>query len=495
MEAETELRNLAAVFYNTPDPYGQLLHRRKGLERIVSPPYKKLPRELLCEIFFFFLPATLPPNADAPLLILLQVCRAWKYLVCQSPELWASISVSFDEGVDVQRITTMADHWLARAGATYPLSVTASCTGAYATTVHDSPDLVSGFMNLVLSHAHRLRHVDLNFPIAALLPLFRLPSGSFLALETLCLQPPLSLTDMVPPETGYAQWHWPADSEALQAAPSIREIVYQPALLFTLEEVEALVPDAMERAMRGDGVGNTRHVLFAPSICLPWAQLSTITFPYSAFTLDMWYSVLNECSRLESLWLGLKVSPDEGQLASLIHLPHLNFLGISAFCGGAENLLSRLVVPKLKVFSQTGLQVSPEAFLDFQARAGFELEVIGLGFPITADGIELFLGPLSHLKWLGFIHMSTDHFPESFWDRLRHSEILPDLVEFTIRPTAAQIPYLVDIIDARWENLQFVVHFYNVRPADLPAVTEELNRLVDKYGTAEVERRVDFSII
>jgi hypothetical protein len=193
-DATTELRNIDAVFDNTPDTYGQLLHRRKALQGIVSrgvPP--SLPSDVLSAIFIFFTPVTLPAKADDPLLVLPQVCRAWKDLVSQSPELWASISVSFDhQGLDVQGITRIADHWLTHSGDVYPLRISAACIGEYAKTAHASPELLSSFINLILSHSHRLKQVDLRLPHAALLPLLYLPSGSFPCLKTLTLRPTLA---------------------------------------------------------------------------------------------------------------------------------------------------------------------------------------------------------------------------------------------------------------------------------------------------------------
>lgn len=85
-----------------------------------------------------------------------------------------------------------------------------------------------------------------------------------------------------------------------------------------------------------------------------------------------------------------------------------------------------------------------------------------------------------------------DHFPTSFWEHLSHAELLPKLVELAIQPTAAQISYLVDIIEARWGNPEFIVHLglYHIEAADLAAVTDELRRL-ERYDLANVRRKMN----
>ena len=502
MEPETELKYIVSVFYNTPDPYGQLHLRREDLERIIArgaaPAFTELPPELLSEIFSFFLPVSLPPTEDEQVLTLPLVCRAWKGLVSESPQLWASISIAFDHnGVDVQKITSIADRWLSRAGTICPVNIKAACVGAYETMAHNNPDLVSSFMNLVLSYAHRLKHADLSFPAAAFRPLLHLPAGSFPCLQTLALRPLLGLNDMPAPETGHAQWHWPADATALEVAPSLREICYEPHLLYTLEHLEAFVPDVIDGIMRGDSHSDldvVRHATFAPSVQLPWAALTVINFVFSAFTPRMWFSILAECATLEELSLCIQPSRDDEPPTRPIHLTHLKSLVITAFLGGAEELLHHLVAPKLKEISFTGARIAPAAFLAFQSRSQFDLEYMLFCSHITADDCEIIFDTVPDLKGVVFLLISTEHFPASFWERLRRSEILPNLKKFVLCPTPAQMPYLVDIIEARWEKpaAEFSTVLLNVRPAHWAAVYEELKRL-DKYDCADVKRRVEFA--
>jgi hypothetical protein len=496
MEPETELRYIVSVFYNTPDPYGQLHLQREDLEKIIAhgaaPAFKELPPELLSEIFSFFLPVSLPPTEDEPVLALPLVCRAWKGLVSESPQLWANISIAFDHnGVDVQRITSIAERWLSRAGTICPVNIKAACVGAYATTAYHNPDFVSSFMKLVLSYAHRLKHADLRFPAAAFRPLLHLPAGSFLCLQTLALRPLLGLNDMPAPETGHAQWHWPADATALEVAPSLREICYEPHLLYA-ETLDAFVPDVINTTMYGDSdpyLDIIRRATFAPSVRLPWAALTVINFVFSAFTPRMWFSILAECATLEELWLCIQSSRDGEPPTRPIYLTHLKTLVITAFLGGAEELLRHLVAPKLTEISFTGARIAPAAFLAFQSRSQFDLEYMLFCSHITADDCEILFETVPDLKGVVFMLISTEHFPASFWERLRRSEILPNLTKFVLCPTPSQMPYLVDIIEARWEQPEFSTTLLNVRSFHLAAVNEELKRL-DKYDSEDFDRRL-----
>ncbi|KAJ7439118.1 hypothetical protein FB451DRAFT_1151836, partial [Mycena latifolia] len=205
-KAEAELGRLSVLLFDSDLPFpsddSELVSRYEDLEREIFSlramlaPYKKLPPELLTEIFLFCSapPVALPPKPDEPLLALTQVCSAWRELALQASELWATISVSLtEEETDLWRIAGIAEQWISRAGTAYPLSITVECSGLYAHVICENPELASALVLLIVSHAQRLRHLDLAFPTAALLPLFELPPGAFPCLETVSLRPLLLL--------------------------------------------------------------------------------------------------------------------------------------------------------------------------------------------------------------------------------------------------------------------------------------------------------------
>ncbi|KAF8891938.1 hypothetical protein CPB84DRAFT_1683195, partial [Gymnopilus junonius] len=64
---------------------------------IVMSPIRRLPDDVLSEIFYQCLPTDRPPilgASDAPTL-LMRVCKRWRSVVLSSPRLWAQLSISF----------------------------------------------------------------------------------------------------------------------------------------------------------------------------------------------------------------------------------------------------------------------------------------------------------------------------------------------------------------------------------------------------------------
>ncbi|KAJ7015779.1 hypothetical protein C8F04DRAFT_1171667 [Mycena alexandri] len=493
------MRFQGGELFDLPDPFGELAAERDELERKVSDlqvelaPHRRLPPELLAEIFLFCTAETvsLPPSTDETLLILTQICHSWRELALRSPELWGNIAVVFTEDrCNVERITTISAQWLSRAGDTYPLCITAECTGVYATTACQNPELVASFVPMIISHSHHLRSLDLGFPIAALLPLFVLPSDAFPCLEKMSLRPLLLLDDMVTPEAGSSLgWHWPSTAVALDSAPRIQEVTFSPSPLFKLAELENISANVMEQAMTNVDVGS--HPFFAPEFSLPWTKLSIIAFPFTALAAKAWCSILIQCPKLQRFEVAIKPSTNAdpfihsvGELEQ-IQLDHLTYLSVSAFCGGGDELVDRLTAPGLNLLVLMGTEFPTECLLSFQRRSNFVLETFIPVIPIPADDVERVFEHLPDLKTLIILAISTEHFPSSIWERVGRAELLPQLEAMLIRPTPTQAPFLVDMIAARWEASGAgggpMLGFCDVRPAHLEAITTELRRL-EKYA-------------
>ncbi|KAF7364558.1 F-box domain-containing protein [Mycena venus] len=405
-----------------PGPSGELTAEHEDIERKISSlsiglaPHKKLPPELLAEIFIFCgTPTVALPPKDETVLTLTQICRTWRELALHVPELWASISVSFSEKQnDVERIADISLQWLSRTGEGYPVRITAECTGAYATTASENPDLVASFVStVVIPHAHHLQHLDLAFPIAALLPLFELPSGAFPCLETMSLRPLLLLADLATPETGHSGWHWPATTITFDSAPLVREISFSPTPLFKISELETAVEDIVDRAV-GNPDSVAGHPFFAPTFLLPWSQLSTISFPMTALTADAWCAVLAECPKLTHFEGAVKPSPNYQRVSDHeqpMYLDCLTFLSVSAFSGGGEELIDRLATPRLTVFVLMGCSVPTASLTDFQARSAFTLQTFIPVVPIPADDVERLFQHIPDIATLIVLAVSTEHFP------------------------------------------------------------------------------------
>ncbi|KAJ7291473.1 hypothetical protein C8J57DRAFT_1273112 [Mycena rebaudengoi] len=493
LELEEELNKLRAVFHNTPDPYGVLQSRRDALERdialyhITPALIQHFPSELLLKIFRSCsdFPITLPPKADEPLLLLTQVSRSWRELTLQSPELWASISVNFaQEGTDVQAVTRISEKWLARTGPTYQLSITAACTGKFAELTCEDPLRVSSFMLLVISHAHRLKHLELAFPFTALHPLLHLPCGSLPYLEVLNLQPLLRCVDLGLTERHKESCNWPINAPAFRSLPSIREITFQMNPLSNISGLEEFFERTIDSMMEPSSSGAAATPPpFTPSLSLPWSQLTTMRFLAMKLTPYMWCSILAHCPKLEECWLGL-LSPigHPTQYAGDLYLEQLYHLHI-ATTGDLDEFLTCIVTPQLKTLALWCDTIRPSCISDFQAKSNFALDYF---LPISghfSDDIEPLLQQLPSVKALGRIS-SLDDIPLSVWEQVGRADLCPNLVALIIQPTATAVPSLVNMIASRWkatsgaaDGISPFVAFVNTRPADLEAVNEELKRL------------------
>ncbi|KAK7061262.1 F-box domain-containing protein [Favolaschia claudopus] len=490
-KAALALKNLESVFFNTPDPYGQLLQLRQDLRLMLSPPYQKLPSELWVKIFSDFTPVKFPLNApDEPLHLVPQVCRAWRDLVSQCPQLSASISVILDgEEPDVARISRSAEQWLARAGDICPMDITAACAGAYAKTASVSPDLVSDFITrIALPRTNRLKHLELALPFQCLQPLFDLPRGSFSCLKILSLLPLVAPEHIPVPEAGYCRWHWPLESKAFESAPLLREVTYSPDFLWSFDEIEAMTgTNSIALALSNPnpvGALTTFHSSFAPRFFLPWVQLNSLHCTMTALTPDQWCSVLTHCGGMETLSIVIRPHSDGQQPLAPVRLQLLRSLYVAAYCGGGDDMLDRLVAPKLTSLTCIAPLFHLESVTSFQTRSNVELEYLGLGFKTESPDLGPFLENHSALTTIAFV--VSEHFPTVVWERIGRCELLPNLTTLSVLLTALDVSMVVDIIESRWDNTDFQVEFLSVRPPYLQAVKDELKRL-DRFGCAQVD--------
>ncbi|KAJ6453101.1 hypothetical protein C8R45DRAFT_1193145 [Mycena sanguinolenta] len=497
MRRELEGEPLISVLPAADSSVSQLEDLKNKLSslRIELVPHKKLPPELLAQIFLFCSRPTevvLPPKSNHPLLTLTRICRAWRELALHIPELWASISVTFtEEQSDVERIIDLSSQWLSRAGNEYPLSITAECTEKYAATACENPGFLAPFVSMAISHAYHLQYLHLAFPMAALFPLFELPHGAFPYLETIWLQPLLRLEELAATEPAW--WHWPTTPTAFSSAPLVREISYTPASLLKIAELENnFGDDVIARTLSPSDDVASWNTVFAPTFLLPWSQLRALNFPLTALTAQVWCTILAECTKLETFSAAIKPSLDsqrDSNSEPQINLSHLTILGVVAYCGGGEELIDRLVAPALTALIIVGQPFPPGCLTGFQMRSSFVLKTFMPFVLIPAEDLAVLFQHFLDITELNFLHMSTDHLPTSFWERLGQADLLPKLEALTLRPTAAQASVVVDMIASRWDAAveghvpSLGVSFCDVKPAHLPAINEELRRL-EKYASS-----------
>ncbi|RDB16442.1 hypothetical protein Hypma_002924 [Hypsizygus marmoreus] len=169
-----------------------VLQLRRREKRVLSrfhcilSPIRRLPRELLVEIFLFsrywpsetddFGRTAVGPGCEFSLLSITHVCSEWRRVALTTPALWATI-YACHEGYDptIPRSDPIADEylqtWLSRSGTRHPLDV----------TVIGPPNRIPCPISWIEPYIHRLKTLTLEGAVTAL------PDGSFDMLEMLSI--------------------------------------------------------------------------------------------------------------------------------------------------------------------------------------------------------------------------------------------------------------------------------------------------------------------
>jgi uncharacterized protein YqcC (DUF446 family) len=158
---------------------------------VILSPARRLPPDVLYEIFFHCLPTHHNPvmkYSESPLL-LTRICSSWRALALSSPRIWSKIYIplpgdpSFSSGYGIitdeitlskrrQRFASVlrlrcdaVRRWLLRSG-TCPLSLSVTYPGYYSGGIQDSKDdeLAHEMFNILLLFADRWRDVELSMP-------------------------------------------------------------------------------------------------------------------------------------------------------------------------------------------------------------------------------------------------------------------------------------------------------------------------------------------
>ncbi|KAF8878435.1 hypothetical protein BD779DRAFT_1211723 [Infundibulicybe gibba] len=150
-------------------------------------PVRRVPAEVLIEIFCFAIPGPGHPNLDtnqAPL-NLSQVCTMWRRIALGVPQLWRYISIGVN-GIrhpfkSERHLSTLIHKWVMRAG-DMPLSFRLR-----ATEVRDweQSEFAYAVNNVLTFYAERFVSLDLNAPWILPRTFERFPAGHFQRLETL----------------------------------------------------------------------------------------------------------------------------------------------------------------------------------------------------------------------------------------------------------------------------------------------------------------------
>ncbi|KAJ3576362.1 hypothetical protein NP233_g476 [Leucocoprinus birnbaumii] len=187
-----ELEQLESNISRTQRRLDSLRSRRDALlgctERyqIAIAPYKRLPPEILREIFFACLPETvhLPPRLDEAPLLLTRVCSSWRMLALSTQELWCNFEVALSARARRNYHAMGAlNTWLSRCP-DRPISfrIHAAPRAPFPLPGIRHPILP---IDLIIPHTFRIRTLDLqNISGEQMYALITLPLGSFPMLET-----------------------------------------------------------------------------------------------------------------------------------------------------------------------------------------------------------------------------------------------------------------------------------------------------------------------
>ncbi|KAJ7601180.1 hypothetical protein C8J56DRAFT_912353 [Mycena floridula] len=164
----------------------KLVQEREALEqnvasyKIILAPIRRLPEDMLREIFVHCLPANKAAATvitDAPLL-LGRICHSWRELALSTPALWASIHVQFPYDVDLaraQRLCDEAQTWLARSG-TCPLTIKVLEIG-------DNQPPGIDFIKFLTTKSTQWRSVEISATEGSMVPLLSLTKSDVPRLE------------------------------------------------------------------------------------------------------------------------------------------------------------------------------------------------------------------------------------------------------------------------------------------------------------------------
>ncbi|TFK37605.1 hypothetical protein BDQ12DRAFT_736136 [Crucibulum laeve] len=382
--------------------------------RALMSPIRRLPQDILREIFIYCLPTThnaVMSNEEAPVL-LTQVCSHWRLTALTTPRLWSSVHLpiaipprnqadEFDvEAFDKARVEGLRT-WLQLSGAC-PLSI--SVSSGHAQTI--TPSSVRSLMDTLIAHSSRWENIKIVLPAGSpVWPLIMEISAADL--------PKLRNIAMEVRHDGWGiaaghleLWNNGCTSVGLLEAQSLQEI------------------DLLDA-----------HANLV-SMSVPWHQITTLKIQFSDFrttgiSMESALQILRHSPNLKTCALQLnetvwQVGVDSDSPA---HLPALTDLSISEGTRADASLFfRRLDVPalrhvayqKLKVSTQPGdgATPSPTALPTLLARAHNVESLLLDTSSLTSTDVLQYLSMTPQLKRLSFD--VNDH---PSWPRSRTSWI------------------------------------------------------------------------
>ncbi|KAJ7659064.1 hypothetical protein DFH06DRAFT_435878 [Mycena polygramma] len=266
----------------------------------VLSPVRRIPAELICEIFSWTLPHTRnfdDDTADAAPWYLGHICRTWRHIVTGFPPIWRAVSVFHSADYRHQPLAMLQAQLMRSANA--PLDINWGWRAG--TKTNDAVPL----LDVLLPHSNRWKSLRLNCDsssYASLLPFFRPVKGQLCQLKRL---------ELKVIEYG----HSPTAPDFFSIAPH-------------LPEVFLISPDFEQ---------------YSPSFPLPWQQITH----YRAFLPgEQFFDVLRAASNLVEATVQTDDPVFGGANVTILNLPHLRRLRIED-----DGVLTQITAPALEYFS------------------------------------------------------------------------------------------------------------------------------------------------
>ncbi|KAH9481742.1 hypothetical protein JR316_0006269 [Psilocybe cubensis] len=302
--------------------------------RSLLSPIRRLPPEILTEIFEYCLPSDKFIRAspyEAPLL-LTHVCSAWRNACIANPLLWRSLEIANDcfvlDNVHCRNASSLTHMWFSRAGAC-PLSL----------SVEDDNICSERVMWIISSYGHRFQHLRINIPQPVTLQFGN--ANGYTSLETFEIITPYGLEDFQIAALC---------NSVLMTAPRLREFSWN----------------------------NSAH--FPPSpLRMHWGNLTRLSLNTSVH-VDQCLMIMSKLERITHLTFH-NICLSNPTLSNLkIHLPELTSFII---CGdyNISRIFEEATTPKLNELILNLRYWPGRAVTDFLRRSRCPLQSLNLYFP------------------------------------------------------------------------------------------------------------------
>lgn len=381
----------------------------------------RFPNELLSEIFIVSItpPIKSPPplrDSDLPWAFL-RVCKKWRQIALETPDLWNDVLIDYDEGSNMfisenmLERTVAAEKILKRTNDSN-ISLTIRALGYY-----DIDEWKSRIFNLIILEASRLKSLTILFNTMNLEPFFRFEGIHFPFLESLTIN----------------------DCHAVNA-------------IDMSVDIPGLTPQPFEVSV-WKNTPNLRTFYLGVNVSwrdnltsLPWAQLTDVTLRVTKLSVAEAHAMLHACSNV----ISLKITPGVLEHRNRppedipVHLPYLTHLTVEFYCGDELPIfLQHLVVPRLCYLSvryPTFIYEDPDwnaSLIPIFSRFT-ELESLACRNRVPLNNTYILLATLSTLKALLLPNRTA--LSQADLTGLEEGTLLPNL-EFlccTVRPQSLE---------------------------------------------------------